>query len=264
MTITTDYIRLLQIAPSLGAGLNRQELADARRLAVVPAVALPAGEWEAGALACTLGPGGAFGGMIADGVVAHDLVLAGRAATYLLGRGDIIAPAVPPHQPLPLTRWYGVADATRVALLGQSFTAVVHRWPAIAGALLVHAHRQMERLAVQQLIGHLPRAEQRIVAVLWHLAARWGRPEGDGVVVPLTLDHEAISHLVDGRRPTISAALGALADQDLVTRLANGTWWLASASRALLDHAPAPTPTPHVHLLGARSAPLAESVNAPR
>ena len=260
----TAYVRLLQVEPSLGAQLTREEFVEARRLAVAPAVTLPAGDWNARALTRTLGSGCAFGCMIAEGIVAHDLVLGGRTATHLLGRGDILVPAVRPSRHLPLIKVYGVADATRVAVLGDGFAAVVRRWPAIAGAMLGQAERQMERVAVQQLISQLPSADQRIVALLWHLADRWGRPEGDGVVVPLTVCHEAISHLVDGRRPTISAALGRLADQDLVTRLANGTWWLATPSRALLDHSPMAAPAPRAHLLGGRTRRTVERVDALR
>jgi hypothetical protein len=191
--------------------------------------------------------------MIVDGIVAHDVVLAGRTATQLLGRGDIIAPAVAPGRPLPLRTLYGIADATRVALLDDGFAAVARRWPAIAEALLGHAELQMGRVVVQQVISQLPRADQRIVALLWHLADHWGRRRGEGVLVPLTIDHEALGHLVGGRRPTISAALGRLAEQDLVARQPNGTWWLATASRELLDEDRAPTRTPRVRLLGARS-----------
>jgi hypothetical protein len=264
MTMKTSYVRLLQIAPSLGAQLTRQERVEARRLAVAPAVTLPAGDWEAGELARTLGPCSAFGCMIADGIVGHDLVLGDRTATHLLGPGDLLVPAVRPSRHLPLIKMYGIAEATRVAVLDGGFAAVVRKWPAIAGAMLGQAERQMERVAVQQLISQLPRADQRIVALLWHLAERWGRAEGDGVLVPLTVCHEAISHLVDGRRPTISAALGRLADQDLVTRLANGTWWLATASRALLDNNPMPAPTPRVHLLGSRTTTRVDRVPAAR
>lgn len=249
----TGYVRLLQLEPGLGARLTRQDFVEARRLAVAPAVTLPAGDWEAGELVRDLGPCNMYGCLIADGIVAHDLVLGGRTATHLLGRGDILVPAVRPSQLLPLTRMFGVADATRLAVLDASFDAVVRKWPAIAGALLGQVERQMERVAVQQLISQLPRADQRIVALLWHLADRWGRADGEGLRVPLTICHEAISHLVDGRRPTISAALGRLADQDLVTRLPNGTWWLATESRALLEDNRMPVPAPHVRLLGGRT-----------
>jgi hypothetical protein len=230
-------------------------------MAVAPAAIIPQGDWDAAELLQRLGPCSA-GCMIADGIVAHDLAIAGRTATHLLGRGDILAPAVRPCRHLPVTRIFGVAEATRVALLDESYAAVARKWPSIAEAFVVHAERQMERVAVQQLISQLPRAEQRIVALLWHLSDRWGREESDGVVVPLMIGHEAISHLVDGRRSTISAALANLADQHLVVRLSNGTWWLSPASRDVLDHAPTPVPTPGIRLLAA-STPMPLADGAP-
>jgi len=260
----TDYVRLLDIEPRLGERLTRDEFVEARRLAMAPAVTLPAGHWEAAELAHTLGPGSSSGCMIADGIVAHDLTLAGRTATHLLGRGDVLVPAARPTRHLPLSRMFGIAAATHLALLDGGFGAVVRRWPAIAEALFALAERQMERVAVQQLISQLPRADQRIVALFWHLADRWGRDEDDGVVVPLMIDHETISHLVDGRRSTISTALGRLADQGLVNRLANGTWLLARSSQALLAEAAAPAPTSPVRLLGGRPSRPVELVRASR
>ena len=117
-------------------------------------------------------------------------------------------------------------------MLDEAFHGVTRRWPSIATALLVHAERQLERVAVQQLISQLLRAEQRIVALFWHLADRWGRAEAHGVVLPLTVGHEAIGHLVGGRRPTVSRALGRLNDRRLIVRLANGTWLLDPSSLA--------------------------------
>jgi CRP-like cAMP-binding protein len=151
-----------------------------------------------------------------------------------------------------LTRIFSMTDGTRLAVLDDRFEAAARRWPTIFRALCLQVEDQMERIAVQQLISQLPRAEQRIVALLWHLADRWGRTEPQGMVVPLTVGHEAISRLVGGRRSTVSAALGRLADQDLVTRLSNGTWLLAPASRELLDHSALPGPTPGIQLLGTR------------
>jgi CRP/FNR family transcriptional regulator, cyclic AMP receptor protein len=252
MATSAEHVHLLQVCPGLGAGLTRRELTEARRLVVAPSVTVPAGQWETGELARMVGTC-PLGCIVTDGVIAHDLMLGGRPATYLIGPGDVLAPTVQATRYLAPTRLFTVTDLARLAILDESFYAVARTWPSIAGALLVQVEAQMERIAVQQLISQLPRADQRIVALLWHLADRWGRAEQDGVVVPLTVGHEALSRLVGGRRPTVSAALGRLADRGLVVRLANDTWLLSPASRALLDHAAAaPGPTPSVRLLGRR------------
>jgi CRP-like cAMP-binding protein len=188
--------------------------------------------------------------MVAEGLIAHDLELAGRTATYLLGRGDIVAPAVTSSANLPASRFFSVADPVRLAMLDETFVAIARRWPSIAGALLVRAARQSERVAIHQLISQIPRADQRILAVLWHLADRWGRTEPAGIVVPLAMGHEAIGQLVGGARPTVSAALGRLAKDGLVQRQANGTWLLAPESRHLLERFHPPAPPQAIRLLG--------------
>ena len=249
--MTTDRVRLLDVAPRLGAELAPSQRAEARRLIVVPLVTIPGGRWQCSALRDEVGACG-VGCVIAEGMIAHDLVAGGRVAKHLLGPGDVLAPADHVDRCLPVLRLFGVTDRARLAILDESFDSVVRRWPAIARALVVQVEEQMERVAVQQLISQMPRAEQRIVALLWHLADRWGRVEDDGVVVPLTLSHEAVSRLVGGRRSTVSAALGALASEGLVMRLANHTWLLAPASRGLLE-SPAALPRPSsIRLLGGR------------
>ena len=250
LPMTTDRVRLLDIARRLGAELPRNELADARRLIVVPVVTIPGGQWECSELRRMVGACG-VGCVIAEGVIAHDLVAGERVAKHLLGPGDVLAPAVRTGRYLPLLRRFAVTDRARLAILDESFHAVVRRWPAIARALVVQVEEQLERVAVQQLISQLPRAEQRIVALLWHLADRWGHDEQDGMVLPLTLSHEAISRLVGGRRSTVSAALRALANGGLVVRRANDTWLLAPASRALLEPPIVPERPPSIRLLGA-------------
>lgn len=249
--MTTDRIRLLDVAPRLGAELPHGELAEARRLIVVPVVTIPGGRWQRSELRDKVGAC-RVGCVVVEGVIAHDLVTGGRIATHLLGPGDVLAPAVRAGRYLPLLRLYGVTDRARLAVLDESFDAMVRRWPAIARALVAQVEEQMERVAVQQLISQLPRAEQRIVALLWHLADRWGHAEQEGIVLPLTLSHEAISRLVGGRRSTVSAALGTLTGDGLVARLANGTWLLAPASRALLEPPTAPEQPSSIRLLAAR------------
>jgi CRP-like cAMP-binding protein len=245
-----DYVRLLDVEPRLGAGLSASGRPEARRLVVAPVMTLADGQWDAAELTRILGDCAPFGCMVAEGLIAHELELAGRAATYLLGRGDIVAPGVTTGGDLPLHRLFCVADPVRLALLDKTFLAVTQRWPSIAGALLLQVVRQSERVAVHQLISQFPRADDRILALLWHLADRWGRPEPAGIVVPLAMGHEAIARLVGGRRPTVSSALGRLADRNVVSRLANGTWLLEPESRSLLDGSGPLGPAPDVRLLG--------------
>lgn len=249
----TRYVQLLKLDPSLGAGLDRADREEAQRLAVARLVTVAPGHWTSEELAEQLGRTSSFGCLVADGVIARDLVLDGRIATQLLGKGDLLALGYQPSAAIGAVRIFGVADPVRLALLDETFVAVVGRWPAIAAALLVRAGQQLERAALQQAISQMPRSEQRIVALFWHLAERWGTALDGHVALPLSVGHEAIGRLVGGRRSTISAALGRLADRELIVRRDDNTWLLAPESRALLNTTPYPSPTPDIRVPGASS-----------
>ena len=49
---------------------------------------------------------------------------------------------------------------------------------------------------------------------------------GDGVVVPLALTHRILGQLVGARRPTVSTALGELAERGELVRRVDGSWVL--------------------------------------
>jgi CRP-like cAMP-binding protein len=72
----------------------------------------------------------------------------------------------------------------------------------------------------------MTRVEDRLMALFWHLAHRWGRMAADGVVVPLALSHRLIGELVGARRTTVSTALSALARAGQIVRRPDGTWVL--------------------------------------
>ena len=81
-----------------------------------------------------------------------------------------------------------------------------------------------QRLAVSQAICQLNGVDRRLLALFWQLAERWGKVVADGVSVTLPLPHRLIAELVGARRPTVSTALGQLADRGLLTR--DGETWL--------------------------------------
>ena len=98
-------------------------------------------------------------------------------------------------------------------------------WPQIAQALLRRAERRAGDLAVLRAISCQPRLEVRLVLMLWHLAARWGRVEPAGLRVTLPLTHRLLGQLVAAERPSITHALARLSRAGLVTGKA-GDWHL--------------------------------------
>ena len=104
------------------------------------------------------------------------------------------------------------------------------------GKTLAYLLPILQRLRATGLaaIGHLPSAELRILAVLWHLAETWGKVVVDGVLIPFPFTHAALGQLMGARRPTVSLALVNLHTEGLVRRLDDGTWLLPAGSDVAL------------------------------
>jgi CRP/FNR family cyclic AMP-dependent transcriptional regulator len=113
-----------------------------------------------------------------------------------------------------------------VAVLDRRFAAEVTRYPEITASLFDRLSERSLRLATTQAISQLTRVDRRLKALFWHLAERWGRVSGDGVIVPLALTHRILGQLVGARRPTVSTALSELAEREELVRRPDGSWLL--------------------------------------
>ena len=120
-----------------------------------------------------------------------------------------------------------------MAVLGDELLPALRGWPSLAAALVARAARRAARVELQRGISQLPRVEDRLLALLGHLAERFGRIAGDGVVVPVGLTHEMLGRMVGARRPTVSLALKHLDQDGAVLRRGDGAWLLAPGA---LDH----------------------------
>jgi CRP/FNR family transcriptional regulator, cyclic AMP receptor protein len=169
---------------------------------------------------------GGPGLLLLDGLIAVEARVGDRTATELIGPGDLLQPACPLAENL-LERsdaWRALSPS-RFALLDVEFIERVRPWPQIAQALLKRAGRRIADLDVLRAITSQPRLEVRLVLLLWHLAARWGRVEPAGIRVSLPLTHRMLGQLVGAERPSISHALARLAHAGMVTGTA-GDWHL--------------------------------------
>lgn len=223
-------VALLTVDPDLGADIPSEELPFARRLVVAETCALDTGPWEPVAR-------DAFALLVLDGVICREVELAGRRSSELFGAGDVLRQAADldsslvPHD----VRWT-VLEPGSVAVLGKPFTAAARRWPSLGTALTKRLLAQSERIALHVAIAQLGRVDERLIALLWQLADRWGRVTSDGVLVPLALTHEALGRLVGAQRPTVTLALADLAQDGTVTRQSKDGWLLARDSRERLRH----------------------------
>jgi CRP/FNR family transcriptional regulator, cyclic AMP receptor protein len=119
-----------------------------------------------------------------------------------------------------------VMSPLSVAVLDRRFAAEMTRYPEITATLFDRLSERSLRLATTQAISQLTRVDRRLKALFWHLAERWGRVSGDGVIVPLALTHRILGQLVGARRPTVSTALSELADRGELVRRPDGSWLL--------------------------------------
>lgn len=217
---TPPHCVLLDHVPELGDDLSVDEHVQARRTLVAPALELEPGPWDPRAV--SLRP--TLGVLVCDGLMTRTIALSGRSTTELLGPGDILRPWDEENDGGPvrfLISWT-VHERTHLAVLDRRVAMAVARWPEVAGALSRRAVARSHSLMVQLACAHLPRLDERLLVLFWHLATRWGRVGREGTVVSLRLTHRTLAELAGARRPSVTAALGELARRDLVVRAPEG------------------------------------------
>src|SRR5215213_3662532 len=217
---------LLELDPELGQLLSAERREQAERELRVRVSTFGVGEWDGGRLA-NADPTH-LGLLIAEGVLAREVLLGDTVSTELLGPGDIVRPwhIEGPPQLLAVTiRWNALAPI-RLGLIDRRAAAALGRYPEIGAVIVDRMSERAQRLTITQAISQLNRVDRRLLALFWHLAERWGRVARDGIAVPLVLSHRLIGELVGARRPTVSTALAELARAGQLVRRDDGTWLL--------------------------------------
>ena len=249
---SVPHASLLDLEPDLAQDLDPDQHHALRRRTLVPSVQLRPGLFDPQALAAGGIPPRGF--LVIHGLVVRDVRIAGGVASDLLGPGDILSIAEADDVLVPVrTRWTSCSHA-RVALIDDEVLDVLERTPAIAGRLLLRAARQVSRLAVLRGVSQLPRVDQRLLALFWLLAERWGRVTGEGIVLPIAVTHETLGRMVGARRPTVSLALKDLAQDGSVARRADGSWLLDRSALDRLQPSELDVAPPDAALLPLRGA----------
>src|SRR5688572_12246453 len=210
-------------------GARREE---AERSLVVRVHRLGVGVWDVSRLE---GAGADHIGLLMlDGVVAREVIVADHVSAELLGPGDVVRPwqAASKTGLLPVDVLWSVLSPASLAVLDRRFAGELARWPEVTASLFDRLSERSLRLATTQAISQLTRVDRRLKALFWHLAERWGRVSGDGVVVPLALTHRILGQLVGARRPTVSTALSELAERGELLRRVDGAWVVRGAPPA--------------------------------
>jgi len=241
-------ITLLELDPDFAALLSDEERAVAGRLGV--AVHTVDAEDDVAAL---LGETGAFGAEVLEGMLVRRLRVGDQVGIRLLGAGDIVMAPRDVRSVCLAESQLIACQGARLALFGEGVLFGLRRWPTLALRLLERFAERVELLEAQLVISQLPRVDQRVSAVMWLLAERWGRVTRMGTHLPIHLTHDTLGALIGARRSTVTLALGQLADHGEVIKQEDGWLLLApppqpsglsadTSLEGLKLRAPSPTP----------------------
>jgi CRP/FNR family transcriptional regulator, cyclic AMP receptor protein len=218
-------VSLLRVWPDIAGRLAPEERKVARRFLAAPLVRAR-DEDLAGALAVERD---AFDFVVVEGTVLKETTLASSSALELLGPGDVLAPPLNAIRQLEfraVSRYLALGDVS-IATLGLRFERTAVRWPELSAFVQRQIAEQAHRASMHLAMLHLPRAEDRILALFVDLGDRFGRVSPDGILIDLPLSHELIGRLIASRRSTATLALQNLYQRGLLTRLADNSWKLA-------------------------------------
>lgn len=211
------------------SGLLEAVAPDRRRLALqyafAPLLKVPVGAWDARTVAEAARDG--HGLLLLAGMLVRRVGLGERIGAELLGPGDLLRPLEHDGEEatLPFASTWRVLEPLRLAVLDRAWSFRMGAFPEVSIALTARAIVRSRRLANTIAIMHHPRLDERLRLLLWELADRFGKVSPDGVRVPVPATHDLLSELAGARRPSVSLALGRLANAGLVER-ARGGWVL--------------------------------------
>jgi CRP/FNR family transcriptional regulator, cyclic AMP receptor protein len=237
-----DSISIVDADPDLADLLSEGEVERARREALARVQKLSPGEWDAVA---ALDPAIHHRGfLIIDGLLSRTVNVLGRHCVELVGQGDVMRPWRWDDEGSHVRAEVGwqVLEPTRLAVLDHGLVLRIVPWPQLGLELFNRGTRRAHHLAVALAIAHHQRVDDRLLLTLWHLAERWGRVHGDGIVVPLPLSHQRLADLVGAQRQSVTTAMGGLTRSGVVSRRDNGDWVL---------HGPPPEELRHHKLVAA-------------
>jgi CRP/FNR family cyclic AMP-dependent transcriptional regulator len=208
---------LLDLDPELAGELDVRMRLAARPTATAITFELDPGQIDLSrALSASRGGPGL---LVLAGVLVGYARVVDRVVAELLGQGDLVQPEPGGEEDEFVccdVSWRAL-EPVRFAILDAQFSERVRSWPQLTQALLGRAERRVHHLAVQRAIAAQPRLDIRLLLLLWHLAARWGKVEPGGVRVPLPLTHLLLGRLVGAERPSVTHALKRLASSGLLS-----------------------------------------------
>jgi len=226
---------LLDLDRDLAKGLAGTDELRARNDLQVDVMRARQGRWDPSDASRAARRG--FGLFVADGFLVREVTLGHRSAAELVGPGDLVRPWQEDvaQSSYPLTSRWRALSTTTFAVLTPDTTTRMCSFPPIITELTERLVARTRRQLGHQVIAQLAAVEHRILLALWQLADEFGRVRRDGVLVPVPMTHEVLGMLVGARRPTVTGALGVLAERGQVSVERGEGWLLAGAPPTDLD-----------------------------
>jgi CRP-like cAMP-binding protein len=168
-----------------------------------------------------------------DGYVTSTITIAGRAATEILGPGDVLLPGIEEGSDDRVQVTRQALTPSQIAILDDEFAQRVARWPAITRNLHGRSAQRIARLAILRALMFHPHVEARVALLLDHLAQRWGKMSARGARLAMPLTHDLLANLAGAARPSVSRALSRLVADGIVER--DGKGWRLLIDTAEMD-----------------------------
>lgn len=251
MARNLQSVRLLEADPDLGTHLSAERFERARTAISAPVMQLLPGLWLPPATASLTR--GQLGMLILEGTLTRDVAIADTACAELVGQGDFVHPSrhLGRGAPIPSRVEWHVLTPSTLAIVDSDVLAAGARFPEVFCALAQRGVLRAQTLAVALAISHMRGIEMRLLALLWHLADRFGRVTAECVELPLPLTHRMLSRMLGAGRPTVSSAMKALENEARIAKRAGGGFRLLGdppeidGTRVLQERRPDSTPPIH-------------------
>lgn len=221
-------VRLLEVDPDLFGFLTPEQERVAARLAV-PVQSVTDNALD---ISARLEHADAFGALVLDGMLAHRVRIGDRPALRVLGPTDVLWLAGGSSPIVVADSFCSALTRTSLALLDSNFLVAALHLPQLVRGLATRVAQQSERDAAHLAASQLPRVDQRLLAIMWLLAEKWGYVSAAGTVLPLVLTHETLGSLIGARRPTVTLALRQLSERGQLVKHDHG-WLLIAHPRVL-------------------------------
>ncbi len=196
--------------------------------AQLPEIGLEPGPWE-------LPDHGSdeLGYFVLAGMLLRRVKVEGGRSVELLGVGDLLLPWREERASFSHSEW-DVVDQTRLAVLDLRPKSPHLQSPQIVAAIATRAVDRSRALALQSAIMSIVGIEERLRALLWAFAERWGRVLPEGIEIEVNVPQAVLAEMVGARRPTVSLALGSLCERGLLVAPGPGRWILQGEPPAVV------------------------------